>query len=692
MELPRYIGCASCVVSFLLLVCLGYRTKGRKFFACDWFIWWVLWATSSVGAVLIFTDMPVITLCYTLILTPALLFTIWELRWFGSDDQELANWLAIISWMLILSGVALLSVWVSWIIVRSPHLHHWTDWTPAFRELVIEGSCTWKDAFVAWAMPCGFACCMLIEGLIAAGASCQIKRRDMSMTEEQRLIDRVKQLALVLCMIVMVLYIYASVAATGDPEFGQNRENFRDEVLEAALYAFVLIGAYGMYNIGLGRFRRVAEGSKAAGQFRELLESEWAKGFMVLLVGPLVALFLCCGSGRLFSKRVRMATAQARNWPWSRILVKAQWCGIIYVSFEVGFAKATVVMLAWTNEALASWSLSAVSASIFAVGFALFLLPPTPGVPVYMVTGVVVASSAINVGWSFWSAMAWSVCVGFAIKMAFAAAAQKLIGEPLARSTAVRRLVGVDNVEIRAIQMILSNRKMTVAKVAILIGGPDWPVAVLCGLLRLELMPILAGITPVLFQSVIPCVCSGALLVAEDPKIKAFGDTMLALAGALQGVAGLCAGYYIQDKIENNFDELSERRAEDEDVATLAEESAAAEARYKEATSWASLPWAISLCLGLGVVIQEACLIVLAGPWSSIFGEKAKCFRAFSLVKSVSKDLDGNPFMIVLPLGKIVLIAFTVGCGLLAVFYIWAKVKTSDSASEYVDSEAEDEP
>eukprot|EP00812_Abedinium_dasypus_P000968 NODE_1114_length_1237_cov_300.931472.p1 GENE.NODE_1114_length_1237_cov_300.931472~~NODE_1114_length_1237_cov_300.931472.p1 ORF type:complete len:352 (-),score=102.71 NODE_1114_length_1237_cov_300.931472:149-1087(-) len=293
-----------------------------------------------------------------------------------------------------------------------------------------------------------------------------------------------------------------------------------------------------------------------------------------------------------------------------------------------------------------------------------------------MVTGVVVASSAMHAGWGFWPATAWSVCVGFMIKMSFAAAAQKLIGQPLARSTAVRRLVGVDKVEIRAIEMILSQRSMTVPKVAILIGGPDWPVAVLCGLLKLDLMPILASIAPVLFQSVIPCVCSGALLVARDPKIKALGDSMLALAGALQGVAGLLAGYYIQEKIEKHFDELTVSRTKDVDVVRLAQESAAAETRYKAMTSWDALPCPMKSCILLGVIIQEACLFVLAGPWSSIFGEKAKCFKKFSLIDSVRDDLGGNPFAIVLPLGEVALGTFAFGCLLLTIFYIWAKVHT----------------
>lgn len=47
-------------------------------------------------------------------------------------------------------------------------------------------------------------------------------------------------------------------------------------------------------------------------------------------------------------------------------------------------------------------------------------------------------------------------------------------------------------------------------KIGILCGGPDWPTSVLCGIMRLELIPILIGTFPVFFL-IIPTVITGAL-------------------------------------------------------------------------------------------------------------------------------------------------------------------------------------
>jgi len=230
--------------------------------------------------------------------------------------------------------------------------------------------------------------------------------------------------------------------------------------------------------------------------------------------------------------------------------------------------------------------------------------------------------------------------------------------------------VGVTTVEMRAIEMILHESSLTLPKVAVLIGGPDWPVAVLCGLLKLPLFPILLGICPILFQSVIPCVLSGALLVSKDHEIKALGNTALAVAGALQGVAAIVAGYYIQEAIEEHYDVLRESRPQDEEVEKFAVAAAQAEKAYQDATVWQVLPCCIQFLLIMGLVLAEASIAVLSGPWKSMFG--IRCFRPFSLVSSIDTDLDGNVWSIVLPAGWIGLGIYGLSCMCLASFYLWA--------------------
>ena len=59
-------------------------------------------------------------------------------------------------------------------------------------------------------------------------------------------------------------------------------------------------------------------------------------------------------------------------------------------------------------------------------------------------------------------------------------------------------MVGVNSEAIRAMRVVLSEPKFTMNKVFVLIGGPDWPVSVLCGILGLDLLPIMIGTLPVI--------------------------------------------------------------------------------------------------------------------------------------------------------------------------------------------------
>merc|ERR1711957_436389 len=92
----------------------------------------------------------------------------------------------------------------------------------------------------------------------------------------------------------------------------------------------------------------------------------------------------------------------------------------------------------------------------------------------------------------------------------------------MSQSTKIRQLVAINSGPIRAANLILSDKKITLAKVAFLIGGPDWPTSVLCGILRLDLLQCLLGTIPVILVST-PCVISGAF-VADPSKPADAGE------------------------------------------------------------------------------------------------------------------------------------------------------------------------
>ena len=73
------------------------------------------------------------------------------------------------------------------------------------------------------------------------------------------------------------------------------------------------------------------------------------------------------------------------------------------------------------------------------------------------------------------------IAVCFVTKLGACAMQQKLIGEKLSGSVAVRYAVGINSLQMRAIRYCLEQPGLNPAKVCILCGGPDWPTSVLCG-------------------------------------------------------------------------------------------------------------------------------------------------------------------------------------------------------------------
>ena len=58
---------------------------------------------------------------------------------------------------------------------------------------------------------------------------------------------------------------------------------------------------------------------------------------------------------------------------------------------------------------------------------------------------------------------------------------QKIIGQLLGSYITVRKLCQINSQGIRAIRLILGEKRLTKRKIAVLIGGPDWPTSVMCG-------------------------------------------------------------------------------------------------------------------------------------------------------------------------------------------------------------------
>merc|ERR1712159_609759 len=91
----------------------------------------------------------------------------------------------------------------------------------------------------------------------------------------------------------------------------------------------------------------------------------------------------------------------------------------------------------------------------------------------------------------FWAALLYVSLVALLIKCVASVIQQRGIGGLMANKVSVRKICGVNSLSIRAMKKILEQKGLTVAKICVLCGGPDWPISVLCGVLKINTIQML---------------------------------------------------------------------------------------------------------------------------------------------------------------------------------------------------------
>lgn len=322
-------------------------------------------------------------------------------------------------------------------------------------------------------------------------------------------------------------------------------------------------------------------------------ESDWVKAMAMFLIVPYCCFLLLSCINQFFRKYLtpcakkvgkkeskhcltKIAHKQLvmiKKWPFTNLFKKIGFIGIVYYVMMIGISKFVMVFLSWLNGTLSVLPLGTVIGIFYGTGLFMFLLPPVPGVPVYVLGGVVLVNSFKRAGYSFGVGLFAVTMICWAIKLNAVAMQQKLIGGQMSGSLYVRKTVAVNSIAIKAIKKILSAPGLGIDKVAILCGGPDWPTSVLTGILRLSVFKMLFGSLPVVFL-VFPCVMSGAFVnnpcscdsppcqiteempnptcqTMEDTKalqslFKGMATVSLLLASMVQSMALFAAGYFIE--------------------------------------------------------------------------------------------------------------------------------------------------
>lgn len=446
------------------------------------------------------------------------------------------------------------------------------------------------------------------------------------------------------------------------------------------------------------------------------LASDWLKA-MGMFMMPFYLMFMCLSAVNQFfrlyltpcayqlkeGERKTFLTAAVhkqysliKKWPWTDVFKKVGFLGIFYFVFWVGVGKVTYVFLSWLNGALASLGFGPTVAIFYATGLTMFLLPPVPGVPVYILGGVVLtkatqrfidgesgtsssvastplspsSSSSLEAATepsqgSFFLACAFVTLICYCIKLNAVAMQQKLIGGLMSNSLYVRKTVMVNSVTIKAIRQILTRPGMRLDKVAILCGGPDWPTSVLTGILKLSVFKMLFGSLPVILL-VWPCVMSGAFLLpppdtkpATKQLYDGLGSVFMMAATGVQSLAFFAAAYYIEEYASKNSSKLK-RMPNDAEVERAELRDSTKKEVMSKIARWDRVPLLHKINL---IVMYLECLaycLAFGGAGSLIFEE-------FDLTHTIEGKLNGNALN---------LVKGTVGWVLIGlVFMTWVHLK-----------------
>eukprot|EP00584_Thalassiosira_punctigera_P000831 CAMPEP_0172533624 /NCGR_PEP_ID=MMETSP1067-20121228/6258_1 /TAXON_ID=265564 ORGANISM="Thalassiosira punctigera, Strain Tpunct2005C2" /NCGR_SAMPLE_ID=MMETSP1067 /ASSEMBLY_ACC=CAM_ASM_000444 /LENGTH=844 /DNA_ID=CAMNT_0013318287 /DNA_START=162 /DNA_END=2696 /DNA_ORIENTATION=- len=375
----------------------------------------------------------------------------------------------------------------------------------------------------------------------------------------------------------------------------------------------------------------------------------------------------------IVTMRAKQQLTSMRSWDRAKVLTYAIYWGIAYMILNVLVANLTVVFLSWMIEKTAGFGLIAVTAIMCGVGVMMFLLPPVPGVPVYLTLGIVIAAQGHEtLGWG--GSILYSTGVGLLLKLFSSALQQKGIGENLSHYVKVRQFVSVNSTLMKSMRLVLGKGGLSIPKVAILIGGPDWPTSVLCGIMRLSLPQIMLGTTPIVFL-IFPTCLTGALLYMASLETDT-GNPVFPWAGTVTTLTAsatamvqfgsmIVAAYYLEQASESRADEVSAIE-DDKEVKEADEKDEQMRKCYRTVTQWNAVPLCAKMALILSLAsITASCYMVQFFSYL--------CFVEHTLTDSIYDNLQGNAGNLFLPLGWVSVALFVASIILLAIFSSWGK-------------------
>jgi len=444
--------------------------------------------------------------------------------------------------------------------------------------------------------------------------------------------------------------------------------------------------------------RRAAKTISAVQLILDLVHSDVMKGLFLLLAWPFLPVYfafeilhqavrscLHCiglhhdsshGQPAWITEEAWHHWEELHSWNKASVLTMSMWCGIAYMTIQVGISQFVTVFLSWLSDKITPWPLPLILLVLFAIGEVMFLLPPVPGLPIYLISGIVIVQRCQSDGWNFAMGTLLAIVFSFFLKLAAILLQQKAIGEPFSRSIRVKKLVAIHTPAMKAVKHILSRPGLHQAKVAVLLGGPDWPTSVLTGILRLDASQMLLGSCPIVFL-IAPVVLAGAFTLKAAQEDSETGNMYTGIAKVMTMLSSvvllsmmIIAGYYIEATQQQFKAEIEQgdwqKDPQEDEVRQAIEEDANQSKVYEQLTRWQLVPAWLRVLLYLGSLFMSAVmyLVLFAVP-----------FQSFSIADHVSDLPGGSVLSLVHGSGWTALGFMFAGVAVLVAFEAWRKAQ-----------------
>eukprot|EP00440_Ansanella_granifera_P021876 gb/GFBE01023750.1/.p1 GENE.gb/GFBE01023750.1/~~gb/GFBE01023750.1/.p1 ORF type:complete len:982 (+),score=172.63 gb/GFBE01023750.1/:1-2946(+) len=387
----------------------------------------------------------------------------------------------------------------------------------------------------------------------------------------------------------------------------------------------------------------------------------------------------------IWTPKIHAVIKAVKNWDPVAVMTRSYLLCFAYFCVVVVKILANAC-LSWASGVLAGYPYEMIMVATFVIGILAFLLPPVPGLTVYLFGGLML-SNPVTCPYGFWGGSMINIGLCYLLKLVVCAIQQKGIGEFLGRSLWLRRQLGVHKVPIRCMEAVMKQPGMTWGKVAILCGGPDWPTSVLAGFLQLSLVECEIGTLPVI-MFIAPCGLSGSFYLKIGTSVfwtKA-AYFMIALSVMINVALWVIAASALQKQLAAKHDEISRPLEEHVELEWLDHRDEMLQRACD--VRWTTIPVFIRMTFALGFVVHILiCQVLFFIP--KCFFRELEVHDAIEELVWYSQSESGHG--LITDLGIIIVASYLVGWFLFFQRLLWWHVRTRSSMKEASASLAQQE-